>query len=84
MRKDCGHSLPLVDLVPEGGEPSYHEVRARDLREVADLDQQPKALVDRFHDRRNVMGNVLSFFRGDPRQRFQGSGDLGIVHPPAV
>ena len=39
MTKDCGDGLPLVDLVPEGGEPFYYEVHTRDLWEVADLDQ---------------------------------------------
>ena len=36
--KDSIGDLAYI-LVPEGGKPSYHEVRARDLREVADLDQ---------------------------------------------
>ena len=84
MRKDGGHRLPLVDIVPEGGEPIYHEVSARDLREVTDLHQQPKALVDRTDDCRNVVGNVLPFFGWDPRERFQDSGNLGVVDPPAM
>ena len=72
MRKDRGNRLPLFDRVPESGEPFAHEVRARDLWKVADLHQQPNALVDRSDDRRNVMGNVLPFFGWDPRERFQG------------
>ena len=37
MRQDRGYSFPVVNRVPEGGEASDHEVRTRNLREVADL-----------------------------------------------
>ena len=84
MREDRGHCRPLIDLVSEGGEPLYHEIRARNLWEVADLRQEPKAVVDRSDDLWNVMGDVLPVFGRHSRERFQDSGDLGIVDPPTM